>query len=184
MEGLTLQERFNQFLSFLKDPQGHPHPKIKLEDFDVHLGHLRETPRAHAVAVHEFLQIAIDIMESGMISRQGYLKGNRRTPDIPIHQLESFVLNAAVNVQLAKWVIAKSSHVYDLFQGYGLFPGHLPLVTPDEIIEDFDNMMRGFNRLTYGLLRSGQIHLAGPEPSQISWYNCCLITLTSIEKKQ
>jgi hypothetical protein len=161
MAELTLQERFNQLLSFLKDPQGHPHPKIKLEDFDLHLGHLRGASRAEAV--HNFLQIAIDIMESGMISRQGYLKGNRRTPDIPIHRLESFVINAAVNVQLAKWVIAKSPGVYDFFQGYGVFDGH-PLVTPHEIIEVAERQMVQYLQIVYPLVRISGKRLRGGTP--------------------
>ena len=144
MEGLTLQERHIQLLSFLKDPQAYPHPFITLEDFKLHLG---ENPKAEAV--HEFRQIAVDFMESGVI-RQGYLKGNRRTPDIPINRLEDFVLNVAVNVQLAKWVIAKSPRAYKLFHDLRLFD---PSVTPNDIIEDYNNMHQAFDRLSYKLLQ-------------------------------
>ncbi len=152
MEELTLQERFNQLLSFLKDPQAYPHPQITPEDFRLHLG---ENPKAGMWI--EFRQGAIDIMES-WITREGFLKGNRKTSDIPIIHLEDFILNAATNIQLAKWVIAKSPRAYDIFQGYGLFDGH-PLVTPGEILEEHYDMMRAFYRMSYKLGQCGQIRI-------------------------
>jgi hypothetical protein len=95
-------------------------------------------------------------MES-WITREGFLQGNRKTPDIPIPRLEEFVLNAAVNVQLAKWVIAKSPRAYNLFHEFGLFDP--PLVTPGEIIEDYNDMHRAFDRLSHKLLRCGLIRI-------------------------
>ena len=146
MEELTLQERFNQLLSFLKDPQAHPHPTITLED----LPWLPEG--AHrAEIVNEFRQGAIDILESGMI-RQGYLIGNRRTPDIPMLRLENFVINAAAAVQIAKWVITKSPSAHHLFYGP-------PTVLPKDLIEAYRNMMRAFDRMSYKLLMCGQIRI-------------------------
>ena len=125
MEESTPQERFNQLLSFLKDPRAHPHPAITIKDFTWLLG---ITPKTEMW--QEFRQGALDILESGMI-RQGYLKGNKRTPDIPIPRIEKFVIKAAAVLQIAKCVIAKSPRAYDLFDGH-------PIVTPDEVIEDSD----------------------------------------------
>jgi len=111
MAEINPQERFNQLLAFLKDPQAHPHPTRTIGD-SVRL----EGRRHSAGMVNDFRQEAIEIMESGMF-RQGCLKGNRRTPDIPVKKLEYFVLQVAAAVHLAKLHRDKSpefqSHDFD-----------------------------------------------------------------------
>jgi hypothetical protein len=66
MEELTPEERFNQLLAFLKDPQAHPHPTI---DLGYSIGLEKRTHRT--VMVHNCQEEAIETMESG-IFRQGF----------------------------------------------------------------------------------------------------------------
>jgi hypothetical protein len=111
MEELSPQERFNQLLAFLKDPQAHPHPIIGL-DYSIRL-----VGRTHrTVMVHNCQREAIEIMETG-IFWQGFLKGNRRTPIIPINRLEDFILQLAAAFHIAKLHCAKSPefrfHTFD-----------------------------------------------------------------------
>jgi hypothetical protein len=116
MTELNPQERFDQLLSFLKDPKNQTYkrsknfsgiwslsfPNLSLEDSIWLEG------REHSAAtVQDVQQEAVEIMESGMF-RQGSLKGNRRTPDIPVTQLEKFILQVAAAVRLAKWHKASS----------------------------------------------------------------------------
>jgi hypothetical protein len=145
VEESTPQERFNQLLSFLKDPQTHPHPTITIKKFTWLLGMPPNTE-----IWQEFRQGAIDILESGMI-QQGYLKGNKRTPDIFIPRLENFVLNAAGVFQIAKWVIAKSpeahNHLFD-------FP---PRQLRNDLFKEWRNFHNVFDRLTFRIYQYADI---------------------------
>jgi hypothetical protein len=95
MTELDPQERFYQLLSFLKDPQAYQHTTVFLE-----LPIWLEGRQQDAGEVNDFLQEAIEIMESGMF-RNGCLKGNQKTPDIPIKRIENFILQIAAAVHLA-----------------------------------------------------------------------------------
>ena len=110
MESLTPQERFNQLLSFLKDPENRGYkrvenlhgiwslsfPDLSLED----VVWLEE--RKHSAAIlQDIREEAIEIMESEMFS-QGCLKGNQRIPDIIIDRLDCFILKTAAAYKIAK----------------------------------------------------------------------------------
>ena len=90
------EKRFNQFLSFLKAPQAHPHPTIAIED-SVWL------PGRHfsTIMVDNIRQEAIEIMASGMFDH-GCLKGNSKIKNIQINLLELFILSIATAYRIAK----------------------------------------------------------------------------------
>jgi hypothetical protein len=128
------QERFDQLLSFLKDPQAHPHPTITL-DYLVRL----KSRMLRALRVAEFGQEALEVMESD-IFRQGLLLGNRRTPDVPINNLESFILEAAAAFHLAKRQLSGSLWPYYLdSEGQ-------PQVIDHDLIMAHDDMMEAFEK--------------------------------------
>jgi hypothetical protein len=111
MAELTPQERFNKLNAFLKDPQNQTYvreenfhgiwslffPNLSLEDV-VWLNGRKQS----AAMVQEIRQEAIEIMESGMLSEEGGLKGNQKIKDIPIDRLESFILQMAVAYRIGK----------------------------------------------------------------------------------
>jgi hypothetical protein len=133
MEELTPQERFNRLLSFLKDPQGNPHPTLAL-DGSIFLGGRSCT----TIMVNDCLQEAIEVMESGLF-HQGCLKGNQKTDDFPIDQLEHFVLQLAAVVRIAKLHDAKSLDFFSY-----TFDGKRQLF--NELQEACADMLRAFDK--------------------------------------
>jgi hypothetical protein len=96
LEELTPQERFNLLLSFLKDPQAHPHPTITIEDSVWLPGR-----QSSSIMVDGIRQEAIEIMTSGMFDH-GCLKGNLKIANIQIDRLEAFILSIAAACRIAK----------------------------------------------------------------------------------
>jgi len=133
--GGGMNKRFGQLLSFLKDPQAHPHPAITLDHrLYVKRGTLR------ALKVKECSQEAIEIMESGMF-HQGLLKGNRRTRNIAIENLEMFVLEAAAAIFLAKRQLSGSLWIYYLdSEGQPLVTEHLVITAFFKLKDALDHV--------------------------------------------
>jgi len=128
MEDLTPQERFDQLLAFLEDPDKHSYtrtghnrrfpidsitfPSLDLEDLVFLPGR-----RHRAGLVNDFRQEAIEVMLSDMF-RDRLLRGNQKTGDIVIEQPEEFVLPVAAVIHTVRDYRAKSlsafrSHTYD-----------------------------------------------------------------------
>jgi hypothetical protein len=161
MKDLTPQERFNQLLSFLKNPDKHifkrtgdirllpiwsiSFPTLSLEDAIFLPG------RKHSAGlVHEFRKEAIEVMGSNMF-RNGLLRGNQKTPAIAIDHSEEFVLPIAAVIHIAKNYIAKSllevrSHTFD----------GKPRVF-DELRTAWDDLLRVFDQAAKITLDNGLI---------------------------
>jgi len=127
-----MNKRFDQLLSFLKDPQAHPHPAITLED-RIYVNRGTLIP----LRVKVFSQEAIEIMESGMF-HQGLLKGNRRTPDVAINNLEALIMEAAAAFYLSK------KQLSDSLWPYYLDSDGQPQVIEHTLITAHNNMMKAF----------------------------------------
>jgi hypothetical protein len=116
MSDLSPPERFNQLLSFLEDPQTHPHPTITINDFvwlevarkpdpEDYLSWPWGLPLGEFVNLYErehstqrveaYRREALEIMKKSGMFRMGHLRGTRKSPDIAIKNLEAFILQLA-----------------------------------------------------------------------------------------
>jgi hypothetical protein len=90
------KERFDNLLSFLKDPHAKPHSDITIDKTVWLPGRL-----VSSIMVDDIRQEAIEIMNSGMF-KDGCLKGNLKVPDIQVKLLEKFIFAIAAAYHIAK----------------------------------------------------------------------------------
>jgi hypothetical protein len=168
MEELSPNERFNQLLSFLSDPQGNPHPTLAF-DGSIFLPGRKCT----TLMVNNLLKEAIEIMRSDMF-HNGLLKGNQKTPDIEIRNIERFVLQIAAVIHITRKHLAKA------FAEVRLNTCDGKISVYNELTTAWHDFWKAFNKVAKIMLGNGLIlpdKLMGLDPSKREILNTQLMKL-------